>query len=229
MWQPGRDKATELLTAAELEQVTADHRVARLLLDDAGRHPATAAAGLSSGDLSGAYQLAYHALRKRRSGVHPVEEGVASNCGIGRMLAVRCGSRLARGRGERLGQQQRRAGRQPRTGLRGDASAGQGCREPAEHPAAPGQARGQRATSSARGGSEKAGSITARAADGLIEVVMGYLPGAGRDHMLASARTDHLNVRTTSSPHHSPSLQRYSPRRGSAPERRIGAPAAWVT
>jgi HEPN domain len=63
-WQPGRDKVIELLTAAELEQVTADHRVARLLLDDAGRHLATAAAGLSSGDLSGAYQLAYDALRK---------------------------------------------------------------------------------------------------------------------------------------------------------------------
>jgi hypothetical protein len=63
-WQPGRDKVIELLTAAELEQVTADHRVARLLLDDAGRHLATAAAGLSSGDMSGAYQLAYDALRK---------------------------------------------------------------------------------------------------------------------------------------------------------------------
>ncbi len=63
-WQPGRDKIAELLAAAELEQVTADHRVARLLLDDAGLHLATAAAGLSSGDLSGAYQLAYDALRK---------------------------------------------------------------------------------------------------------------------------------------------------------------------
>jgi len=28
-WQPGRDKIAELLEAAELQQVTADHRVAR--------------------------------------------------------------------------------------------------------------------------------------------------------------------------------------------------------
>jgi HEPN domain len=63
-WQPGREKIAELLAAAELEQVAADRRVAQLLLDDAARHLATAAAGLSSGDLSGAYQLAYDALRK---------------------------------------------------------------------------------------------------------------------------------------------------------------------
>ena len=63
-WQPGKDKVAELLDAAELQHVTTDHRVARLLLDDAARHLATAAVGLSSGDLSGAYQLAYDALRK---------------------------------------------------------------------------------------------------------------------------------------------------------------------
>lgn len=63
-WQPGRDKIAELLAAIELEQITADLRVAQLLLDDAGRHLATAATALSSGDLSGAYQLAYDALRK---------------------------------------------------------------------------------------------------------------------------------------------------------------------
>lgn len=63
-WQPGHDKIAELLPAAELEQITADLRVAQLLLDDAGRHLATAATALSSGDLSGAYQLAYDALRK---------------------------------------------------------------------------------------------------------------------------------------------------------------------
>ncbi len=39
---------------------------------------------------------------------------MASGCGIGRMLAGRCGFRLARGGDERLGQQQRRAGRQSR-------------------------------------------------------------------------------------------------------------------
>jgi hypothetical protein len=72
-WQPGRDKVSELLTAAELEQVTPDHRVARLLLDDAGRHLATAATGLSSGDLSGAYQLAYDALRKSAASLLAVQ------------------------------------------------------------------------------------------------------------------------------------------------------------
>jgi len=63
-WQPGRDKISGLLDAGELEQVTVDQRIAQLLLDDAGRHLATAGTALSSGDLSGAYQLAYDALRK---------------------------------------------------------------------------------------------------------------------------------------------------------------------
>jgi hypothetical protein len=63
-WQPGRDRIAALLDAGELEQVTVDQRIAQLLLDDAGRHLATAATALSSGDLSGAYQLAYDALRK---------------------------------------------------------------------------------------------------------------------------------------------------------------------
>jgi hypothetical protein len=53
-WQPGRDKIAALLEAAELEQVTADHIIARHLLDDASRHLATAAAAALSGDLSGA-------------------------------------------------------------------------------------------------------------------------------------------------------------------------------
>jgi uncharacterized protein (UPF0332 family) len=72
-WQPGRDKIDELLAAAELEQVTADYRIARLLLDDAGRHLATAATALSSGDLSGAYQLAYDALRKSAASLLAVQ------------------------------------------------------------------------------------------------------------------------------------------------------------
>jgi hypothetical protein len=50
--------------AAELQQVTADHRIAQRLLDDAGRHLATAAAASSSGDLAGAYQFGYDALCK---------------------------------------------------------------------------------------------------------------------------------------------------------------------
>jgi hypothetical protein len=63
-WQPGRDRIAELLKAGQLEQVAADRPMAQLLLDDAGRHLATAAAALSSGDLTGSYQVAYDALRK---------------------------------------------------------------------------------------------------------------------------------------------------------------------
>ena len=72
-WQPGRDRIAELLKAGELEQVTSDRRIAQLLLDDASRHLATAGAALSSGDLSGAYQLAYDALRKSAAGLLAVQ------------------------------------------------------------------------------------------------------------------------------------------------------------
>jgi hypothetical protein len=72
-WEPGRDKIAELLKAAELERVTADRDIARRLLDDAGRHLATAAAALSSGDLSGAYQLAYDAFRKSAASLLAVQ------------------------------------------------------------------------------------------------------------------------------------------------------------
>jgi hypothetical protein len=72
-WQPGRDKIAGLLDAGELEQVTVDQRIAQLLLDDAGRHLATAATALSSGDLSGAYQLAYDALRKSAASLLAVQ------------------------------------------------------------------------------------------------------------------------------------------------------------
>ena len=63
-WEPGRDRVTDLIHAGELEPVTPDERVARRLLDDAGRHLDTATAAVASDDLSGAYQLAYDALRK---------------------------------------------------------------------------------------------------------------------------------------------------------------------
>ena len=63
-WQPGHDRIEELLAAGELEQVTPADSVASLLLEDAGRHLATAAAAVETGDLAGAYQLAYDALRK---------------------------------------------------------------------------------------------------------------------------------------------------------------------
>ena len=72
-WEPGRDRIAELLKAAELERVTADRDIAQRLLDDAGRHLATAAAASSSGDLSGAYQLAYDAFRKSAASLLAVQ------------------------------------------------------------------------------------------------------------------------------------------------------------
>jgi hypothetical protein len=72
-WEPGRDQIAALLEAAELQRVAPDGGVAQTLLDDAGRHLATAAAGLSSGDLSGAYQLAYDALRKSAASLLEVQ------------------------------------------------------------------------------------------------------------------------------------------------------------
>lgn len=72
-WQPGRDKIAALLEAAELEQVTADRIIAQHLLDDASRHLATAAAASLSGDLSGAYQLAYDAFRKSAASLLAVQ------------------------------------------------------------------------------------------------------------------------------------------------------------
>ncbi|HUB37261.1 MAG TPA: hypothetical protein VMA72_00255 [Streptosporangiaceae bacterium] len=72
-WQPGRDRIGELLDAGELEHVTADQRIAQLLLGDASRHLATSAAALSSEDLSGAYQLAYDALRKSAASLLAVQ------------------------------------------------------------------------------------------------------------------------------------------------------------
>jgi hypothetical protein len=63
-WQPGRQRIQELLDGGELEQVTVRDHVALKFLDEARLHLATAAAASSTGDLSGAYQLAYDALRK---------------------------------------------------------------------------------------------------------------------------------------------------------------------
>lgn len=63
-WEPGKDRIDKLLADEELEQVTPDHEVAERLLNDAERHLETAASAKSSDDASGAYQLAYDALRK---------------------------------------------------------------------------------------------------------------------------------------------------------------------
>ena len=63
-WEPGRERVRELIDAGEVDRVTPDLTIARRMLEDAGRHLATASAAKVAGDLSGAYQLAYDALRK---------------------------------------------------------------------------------------------------------------------------------------------------------------------
>ena len=63
-WEPGRERIQKLIDDGEIEQVTPDTTIARRLLADAGRHLATASAAKVAGDMSGAYQLAYDALRK---------------------------------------------------------------------------------------------------------------------------------------------------------------------
>lgn len=63
-WKPGRNQIAELLTNGDLNQVVADNDVARRLLADAQRHLNSVGTIERSGDLTGAYQLAYDALRK---------------------------------------------------------------------------------------------------------------------------------------------------------------------
>jgi hypothetical protein len=57
--------------------------MAQLLLEDAGRHLVSAATAAASGDLSGAYQLAYDALRKSsgRGGHIAIQEAVLAQFG----------------------------------------------------------------------------------------------------------------------------------------------------
>jgi hypothetical protein len=63
-WETGGERIQELIDAGELGQVPSDSDLARRTLADARRHLVTAAAAQSTMDLSGAYQLAYDALRK---------------------------------------------------------------------------------------------------------------------------------------------------------------------
>jgi hypothetical protein len=72
-WQPGRGKIADLISDGELEQVEPSDDTTRRLLKDAARHLATAAVALSSDDLSGAYQLAYDALRKSAASLLAVQ------------------------------------------------------------------------------------------------------------------------------------------------------------
>lgn len=63
-WEPGRERVRELIDAGDVDQVTPDLKIARRMLADAGRHLLTASQAKATGDLSGAYQLAYDCLRK---------------------------------------------------------------------------------------------------------------------------------------------------------------------
>jgi hypothetical protein len=63
-WETGSERIQGLIDSGELGQVAPDVELARRMLADARRHLATSAAAESTEDLSGAYQLAYDALRK---------------------------------------------------------------------------------------------------------------------------------------------------------------------
>ena len=110
-WEKGSERIQELISAGELGQVPPDTRLARRMLADAGRHLATAAVAQSTGDLPGAYQLAYDALRKSaaslleaqglratsRGGHIAVQDAVIAQFGSS-IRALRSFSRLRRAR-----------------------------------------------------------------------------------------------------------------------------------
>jgi hypothetical protein len=110
-WETGSDRVRELVSAGELGEVPPDGGLARRMLEDAGRHLVTAATAASSGDLPGAYQLAYDALRKSaaslleaqglratsRGGHIAVQDAVIAQFGSS-IRALRSFSRLRRAR-----------------------------------------------------------------------------------------------------------------------------------
>jgi hypothetical protein len=110
-WEAGSERIQELISSGELGQVPPDGELARRMLADAGRHLATAVAAESTGDLSGAYQLAYDALRKSaaslleaqglratsRGGHIAVQDAVMAQFGSS-IRALRSFSRLRRAR-----------------------------------------------------------------------------------------------------------------------------------
>lgn len=63
-WEPGSERVRELIGTGEVARVTPDLAIARRMLEDAAHHLVTADQAKLTGDLSGAYQLAYDALRK---------------------------------------------------------------------------------------------------------------------------------------------------------------------
>jgi HEPN domain-containing protein len=110
-WETGSERIRELINGGELGQVPPDIELARRMLADGGRHLATAATAESAGDLSGAYQLAYDALRKSaaslleaqglrattRGGHIAVQDAVIAQFGAS-IRALRSFSRLRRAR-----------------------------------------------------------------------------------------------------------------------------------
>jgi len=110
-WETGSARVQELIGAGELGQVPPDLELARRMLEDGQRHLATASAARSTGDLSGAYQLAYDALRKSaaslleaqglrptsRGGHIAVQDAVIAQFGTS-IRALRSFSRLRRAR-----------------------------------------------------------------------------------------------------------------------------------
>jgi hypothetical protein len=110
-WETGRARVQELIDAGELGQVYPDADLAGRMLTDARRHLATATGAQSTEDLSGAYQLAYDALRKSaaslleaqglratsRGGHIAVQDAVLAQFGTS-IRALRSFSRLRRAR-----------------------------------------------------------------------------------------------------------------------------------
>ena len=73
IWSPGRDRIADLLASGELESVAPDTELAARLLADSKRHLEAARSAVGLGDLTGAYQLAYDALRKAAAALLAVQ------------------------------------------------------------------------------------------------------------------------------------------------------------
>ena len=72
-WGPGRDEVSTLVAGGELERVAPDTALAARLLDDGTRHVESARSAERLGDLTGAHQLAYDALRKAAAALLAVQ------------------------------------------------------------------------------------------------------------------------------------------------------------
>lgn len=72
-WSTGSERIGELLDHGELETVEPSSPIAERLLADSQQHLASARTIAGAGDLTGAYQLAYDALRKAASSLLAVQ------------------------------------------------------------------------------------------------------------------------------------------------------------